>query len=237
MRIFILFLFFTLFTFGVEGYIIEEVNGSTGFKIHKKIKRKVYITKDALITETEKEFMVQKVENGLPKIYRVIKSTKSYMDFSKMSPLFLVSLPFLDCKQRVCTVNRGAFKPTGEYKKIRGFKARKVIVESHALGKKTILVQWYTKEWKELVEANKLEDEFYLNFIKAVMNEKNLTEENVPLKEIQEFLREVNEKFGGVIRTEQEMPLFNTYSEVISVKRAEIPDYIYRLPEGYTRIK
>ncbi|WP_164930619.1 hypothetical protein [Aquifex aeolicus] len=237
MRIFLLFLFFVLFTFGVEGYVIEEINGSTGLRIHKEIKRKVYITEDALITETEKEFMVQKIENGLPRIYRVIKSSKSYMDFSKMTPLFLVSLPFLDCKQRVCVVNRGAFRPTNEYKKIRGFKARKVVVESHALGKKTTLIQWYTKEWKELVEANRLEDKFYVNFIRAIMKEKNLSEANIPLKEIQNFLKEINEKFGGVVRTQQQMPLFNTYSEVISVKKTEIPDYIYKLPEGYTKIK
>jgi len=237
MGIFVLLLLFITLVFGVEGYVIEEVNGSTGFHIKREIKRKVYITKDALITETEKEFMVQKVENGLPKIYRVIKSTKSYMDLSKMSPLFLVSLPFLDCKQRVCVINTNAFKPTNEYKKIRGFRARKVVVESHALGKKTVLIQWYTKEWRDLVKANRLEDEFYLNFIKAIMREKNLSEANIPLKEVEEFLKEINEKFGGVIRTEQEMPLFNTYSEVVSVKKTEIPDYIYKLPEGYTKIK
>ncbi|GAB6065436.1 hypothetical protein JCM9492_05280 [Aquifex pyrophilus] len=224
-------------TFGVEGYLITEVNGSLGsFSLKKEIKRKVYITKDALITETEREFMVQKVENGRPKIYRVIKSTKSYMDFSKMAPLFLVSLPFVDCEKRVCKLNKDSFKPTNEYRKIGKYKARKVIVKTSFMGENQEIIQWYTKEWKELIEANTLENEFYINFIKAIMKEMNLSEKNIPLKEIKNFLGYIVREFGGVIRTEQRK-VFLTYSQVIEVRKISIPDYIYRLPEGYKKIR
>ncbi len=231
-----IFLLLISITFGVQGFILEEISGSEGFGMSKEIKQKVYITKDALIVETEREFTVQKVENGKPKIYRVFKSTKSYADLSKSAPLFLVSLPFLECEKQVCKVNKDSFKPTNEFKKIRGFKARKVIVKTHFGHNEKEIIQWFTKEWKELVEANKLENEFYINFIKAIMKDKNLTEENIPLKEIEAFLGELTQKLGGVIRTEQEASLFNTYREIISVKRAEIPDYVYKIPEGYKEI-
>ena len=230
-----LIIFFLLIsiTFGVQGFILEEVSGSKGLGMSKEVKQKVYITKDALIIETEREFTVQKVENGKPKIYRVFKSTKSYADLSKSAPLFLVSLPFLECEKKVCRVNKDSFKPTDEFKEIRGFKARKVIVETYFGHREEKIVQWFTKEWKDLVEANELENEFYINFIKAIMNEKDLTEENIPLKEIEAFLRELTQKLGGVIRTEQETSLFDTYREIVSVKKAEIPSYIYKIPEGY----
>ncbi len=233
----LIFLLIISLTFGVEGYLITEINGSIGsFNLKKEIKRKVYLTKDALITETDGEFMVQKVENGKPKIYRVIKSTKSYMDFSKMAPLFLVSLPFIDCEKRICRLKEDAFIPTDEYKKIGKYRARKVIVKASFMGEKQEIVQWYTREWKELTEANALENEFYINFIKALMKEMNLTEKNIPLKEVKSFLDNILEKFGGVIRTEQRK-VFLTYSQVISVRKVNIPDYIYRLPEGYKRIR
>ena len=232
----IIFLLLISITFGVQGFILEEVSGSKGFRISKEVKQKVYITKDALIVETEREFTVQKVENGKPKIYRVFKSTKSYADLSKSAPLFLVSLPFLECEKKVCRVDKESFKPTNEFKRIRGFKARKVIVKTHFGHREKEIVQWFTKEWKELVEANKLENEFYINFIKAIMNEKNLNEKNIPLSEIRSFLKELTERFGGVIRTEQKALLFDTYREIVSVKKAEIPDYIYKIPEGYKEI-
>jgi len=229
-------LFLVSIAFGVQGFILEEVSGSKGFGISKEIKQRVYITKDAYIVETEREFTVQKVESGKPKIYRVFKSTKSYADLSKSAPLFLVSLPFLECEERVCRVNRNNFKPLSEFREIRNFNARKVIVRTRFGHGEKEIVQWYTKEWKELVEANRLENEFYLNFIKAIMNEKNLTEKEVPLKDIGAFLNELTEKLGGVIRTEQKASLFDTYREVLSVRKGEIPDYIYRIPEGYKEI-
>ncbi|NPA33256.1 MAG: hypothetical protein GXO04_06485 [Aquificae bacterium] len=237
MRVLIFVLLWVFLVFGVEGFIVEEVNVSEGLGLKRELKRRVYITSDALITETPKEFMVQKIENGIPKIYRVIKSTKSYMDFSKSAPLFLVSLPFIDCTNKRCVLRKEAFKPTDEWALIGNYKARKVIVDASFMGRKNKLIQWYTKEWKELVEANKLENTFYVNFIKAIMKERNLTEENVPVSEIKAFLDEITKKFGGVIRTEQDTTLFHTYTQVISVKKAQIPDYIYRLPEGYQRIR
>jgi len=133
-------------------------------------------------------------------------------------------------------VDRSSFKPTEEFKTIRGFKARKVIVRTHFGHGEKEIIQWFTKEWKELVAANRLENRFYINFIKAVMKEKNLTEENLPVKEIEEFLDKLTQKYGGVIRTEQKALLFDTYRDIVSVKRGEIPEYIYKLPEGYKKI-
>jgi len=236
LKLFIL-LFTFVFSFAVEGFILEEINGSEGFHIKKELKRKIYITEDAIITETKREFMVQKIENGLPKIYRVIKSTKSYMDFSKTAPLFLVTIPFMDCTNKVCTIKKDAFKPSQEVKQIRNYKARKVIVDASFMGRSNTIVQWYTKDWKELVKANELENRFYINFIKAIMKERNLAERNIPISEIGKLLNEILRKFGGVIRTEQDTGMFRTYTEVISVKKSEIPEYIYRLPEGYQKIR
>jgi len=68
---FLVFLFLISITFGVQGFILEEVSGSKGLGISKEIRQRIYITEDALIVETEREFTIQKVENGLPKIYRV----------------------------------------------------------------------------------------------------------------------------------------------------------------------
>lgn len=232
----LIFFFLISITFGAQGFIIEEVSGSKGFGISNEIRQRIYITKDALIVETEKEFTVQKVENGLPKIYRVFKSTKSYADLSKSAPLFLVSLPFLSCEKKICKVDEGNFIPTNEFKRIRGFKARKVVIKTHFGHREKEIVQWFTKEWKELVEASKLENEFYINFIKAVMKEKNLTEDNLPLKEVEDFLVRITKEYGGVIRTEQKALLFDTYRDVVNVKRSEIPEYIYKLPEGYKKI-
>jgi len=232
-----LLLFTFVFSFAVEGFILEEINGSEGFHIKRELKRKIYITEDAIITETKGEFMVQKIENGLPKIYRVIKSTKSYMDFSKTAPLFLVTIPFIDCTNKVCTIKKDAFKPSQEVKQIGNYKARKVIIDAYFMGKRNTVVQWYTKDWGELVNANALENKFYINFIRAIMKQKNLTERNIPISEIEKFLNEILRNYGGVIRTEQDTGMFRTYTEVISVRKAEIPEYIYRLPEGYQKIR
>ncbi len=226
------------FSFGVEGFIIKEFNRRVGFHSVKEEERTIYLTEDAIIVETEKDFFIQKVENGKPKLYRVLKKSKTYIDASDNAVVILTTIPFLDCKEQKCKLKKDVLKPTDEYKEIRGYRARKILVESPiSIQGHGAVIQWYTKDWKELVEANRTENRFYVNFIKAVMKERGLTEENIPLKELETFLEEIAQKYGGVIRTEQKFGRFHPFSEILSVERGEIPEEIYRLPEGYEEMK
>ena len=236
MKVLIFLLWFFL-SFSVEGFIVEELNITQGPNFTREVKRKIYITEKALITEYENEYIVQKIENGKPKIYRILKDRKVYLDASSSAPLFIVTLPFLECEKRICKIDKNSFKPTDKFKKIKGYFSRKVIVVAKFSGKKEEIIQWYTKEWEELIKANEIENKFYLNFIRAIMKNENLTEENIPIRELEKFLKEITNKFGGVIRTEQEIQLIKTYSEVISVKKGIIPEYVYRLPKDYKKLR
>ena len=236
MRI-LIFLLWVFLSFSVEGFIVEELNVTQGSNFTREVKRKIYITENALITEYENEYIVQKIENGEPKIYRILKDKKVYLDASSSAPLFIVTLPFLECERRICKIDKNSFKPTDEFKKIRGYLSRKVVIIAKFSGRKEEIIQWYTKEWKELIEANEIENKFYVNFIRAIMKNENLTEKNIPIRKLERFLKEITNKFGGVIRTEQEIQLIKTYSEVISVKKGNIPEYVYRLPKGYKKLR
>ena len=236
MKVFI-FLLFICFSFSAEGFIVEQLSIVEGIHFSRETKVKIYITEDALITEYDNEYIVQKIENGYPKIYRVLKDKKVYLDASSSAPLFIVTFPFLECERRICKIDKSSFKPTENLKEIGGYLSRKIIVVAKFSGKKEEIIQWYTKEWKELVKANELENRFYVNFIKAIMKKENLTKKNIPIHELESLLKEITEKFGGVIKTQQESGQVKFYTKVISVKKGKIPEKIYELPKGYEKLR
>ncbi|NPB06175.1 MAG: hypothetical protein GXO03_01070, partial [Aquificae bacterium] len=173
---FLLLLLALSFTFAQEGFIVKQYSVIFGYHGVKKKERTVYLTPTLMVIEDEKEYFVQKVENGLPKLYRIRKSDRVYVDVSDAAPRILETIPFLSCKNRVCKLVPDAVVPTDEWRTIRGYKARKVIVKPpYHKADELELYQWYTKEWEELVEANRVENAFYANFLRAVAKAEGLT--------------------------------------------------------------
>ncbi len=220
---FILSLIFSSFkSFAVEGYVItQQIQTSMmGGGLIKK--QKVYITENFLITADDNGEVIQSIENGKFKIMRYDKISKRYIDMTKMAPMIFTSLPFFSCTPAGCEMRKNVFRPTDEYKMFGKYKARKILTTVSMFGIASNIANWYTKDYKELVEAEKLRAKFFIKAISAIKKEGTIKAFNVNTDELKKLFNKITNQYGGLIASQSNLMGGKSFMRVISVEKKDI---------------
>ncbi len=186
---------------------------------------------------TKETSIIQKIVNNKVKIYSVDHKKKTYTDLSHIPEFMVISFlaPYIECDSNTqkCTVKEDLLKPTNEYKKIGKYKVRKIIIKFGAMqngGKSLEIPAWFTKDNKDLINAERLKTEVLINAAKKT----DFGKSNPSLlKDIKRFTDQNIKKYGVAIRLD--MP----EGEIVikSVKRKNINKKIFTVPAGYKEVK
>ncbi len=221
-------LVFVSSSIAVEGFVITQqiqtsLMGGGGIK-----KQKVYITENALATVDDNGKVVQIVENGKFKIFRYDKTSGKYIDMTKMTPMVFAALPFFSCTPAGCEMRKDIFHPTDEYKKFGKYKARKVLTTVNMFGIASNIENWYTKDYKELVEAEKLRAKFFIKAVTAVKKNGDMKAFNVDINQLKTLFNHIIHNYGGLIASQSNLMGGKSFMRVISVEKKDIDPSFFK---------
>ena len=218
----------------VSAWKVEKVVKQSGGwgNANQERKEVVYITEDAIRMENKDGITIIKVEGDSAVFLRIFPDRKQYM---VLSPRWLVMgmfWTFVECDTQgtECHVDTTVVQPTNEYQTIRGYRARKVIVQMKMMGMlKMPATQWMTKDWEALREA--------MRAYREVLRKVFLTEERSGklIGDVLDYMDEIAEKYGEVIHSEVTMMGGNSVTEVVAVDHVRVSRDLFRVPSGYQR--
>ncbi len=243
-----------------KGYVLVQESKGQEAHVSMESKSTVYLVRDAMRIDTQsvmrmdtgnipeemkkqmpkeverRTTTIQKIDKSGVHIYSIDHSKKTYIDFSETPEFIIISFmsTFINCDRQTgkCDLNKEAFKPTNEFRKINGYKARKVIIKTpgmHPGFDGMEMITWFTKENKDLVGAEKMKTDIMMNAVSRTEFGKN----NPKLvKDLGKFLNDNIKKYGAPIKWE--MP----GGEVVitSVKKKDINKNMFELPKGYKKV-
>ncbi len=220
----------TIFSFSlaVEGYVITQQIQVSSFGAGNIKKQKIYITENAIATVDDGGKVVQLVENGKFRIFRYDKATGKYVEMTKMIPMVFAALPFFTCTPAGCELRKNVFQPTDEYRKFGKYRARKVLTTVSMFGIASNIANWYTKDYRELVEAEKLRAKFLLKAVKVVKNSGAMGVFNADINQLKKLFDEVINNYGGLIASESNLMGGKSFMRVISVERKDIDSSFFK---------
>ncbi len=216
------------FSLAVEGYVITQQIQISSLGSGNIKQQKIYITENAIATVQKQGKVVQLIDNGKFRIFRYEKETGRYVEMTKMIPMVFAALPFFTCTPAGCELRKNVFLPTDEYKKFGKYRARKVLTTVSMFGIASNIANWYTKDYKELVEAEKLRAKFLEKAVKAVKKSGVMGVFNVNLSEFSSLLKSAIRDYGGLIASESNLMGGKSFMRVISVEKIDIDPSFFR---------
>ncbi len=220
-----------------EGYVktVEEsktsvsAGHSQGFSFHG----------GAAKEKVRKEETIQVYRDGKIVNYRVFHKNKSY--FEMETPAHMVMFGFVtmlvDCDEqgecRLRTKEKG-LHITDEFKEVGKWKARKVVATvKDTRGRVIQTVMWVTKDNKLLIEAEKTRLD---NLFREAEKDPKLNR-NPKILEMLKRIRSVTmdfiDRYGVQVMTTSSLGEMTSTVVVHSVKKEELPDSFFSVPEGY----
>ncbi len=179
---------------------------------------------------------IQRISKGKVEIYSIDHQKGTYIDFSSTPEFIIIGFmsAFIKCDRQTgeCHINKNAFKPTNEFKNINGYKARKIIIKTQGMhpGMDNIeMATWFTKDNKNLVNAERLRTDLMIKSAESTEFGKNNSK---LIKELKVFLNNNIKKYGAPIKWE--MPSGEV--TIISVKSEDIKSSVFEVPKNYKKV-
>ncbi len=121
-------------------------------------------------------------------------------------------------------------EPAGEWKELNGWRARKIVLRAVSPEGELTFTGWYTKDSELLLEAAKIHLE---NLMTAAGSDLDKTPS---LKGIMEVLWDILRKYGAVVMEESSDGIATAREVVRSVRKVDLPESFFRVPEGYRKV-
>ena len=181
-------------------------------------------------TEINKGEKITHFEKGRIVVYSIHPERKTYTRNEIDARMLLMGIMMvLDCnREGKC---RSKLKPTNEWKKISGWKARKAVASVNMFGREVPAFYWYTKDSKLLLESDRMRMK---NLLTAVEGDPQIAPF---IDEARRVMNEVSDKLGALVMTETPIGGGVTVEVVKSVKKVNLPESFFRVPKGYQEFK
>lgn len=204
-----------------------------------------YITPDAMRVESKNQPFVRivRVKGEKVEIFTLDERDRTYSDMSQMASMMsaMALSVFIRCDGENCQVDTTVLRPTDEYKRIRGFRARKVFVYLGNL-KRTAggmaadipdsVENWFVKDWKSLRAADSLRLVLMIRIARLTLTDPKAGE---ILNDLEVYLNSNLRRYGAPVISTTFMPNGLVKATRVEVKRENLKESLFSLPEGYRK--
>lgn len=214
------------------GFVVEEtVTGGQGPQ-----KRVTYVSESALRVEENGKVQLFAVGAGGVKLYELSPKERVAKDDSAMAPMMLLgNMFFLEQDGQGVRAKRDFFTPTAERKAVGKWSARKLTATVMGFP----AVYWYTRDSKELVEAERMRMRFFARANESFMGaQPGASPEQKKMvaamtRAVDDFADRTAREYGAAVLTEASMGGMSSTTQVVSVARADHAQDVFALPKGY----
>lgn len=213
------------------GYVItEEIASPMGTE-----KKVTYVTDSGLRGEEKGKVTILAIKGSDVKLFEIDQGSKTARDDSAMAPMLVLGyMMFLECDEdgKHCKEKKDFITPPKkeEYSTIAGKRARKMLVKM-PLGTTT---QWYTKDWAELIEADRLRNKLFLSAFQ--MNAGGSARSSMQ-DSIVGVTERISREYGGMVMSEFSLMGFNSITKILSVEKKDLSGDLFRPPANYKIVK